>query len=39
MPVAPICIQPIEKTGQQDRSGAVDSIELREVNIDRHAPA
>jgi hypothetical protein len=31
--VVPLRIQPIEKPCQQDRAGAIDSIELRQVDI------
>ena len=34
----PARIQPIEKPRQQHRAGAVDAIELRQVDVDRAAP-
>ena len=34
----PARVQPIEKPRQQDGAGAVDAIEIRQVDIDRAAP-
>ena len=34
----PARVQPIEKPRQQDGAGAVDPIEMREVDVDRAAP-